>query len=152
MRIEGTFPVSAGRERVWSMIHDCAVMAACLPGCDSAEQLGPSSYRVVVSVKVGPIKARFTLLVEITASERPAQLQCRTRGEEGSRASQVSADSTLRLEEISADETELTYSSEVSVTGRLGKFGLGVMRKKADQIAADFAKALQARVLAEPVE
>lgn len=151
MHVEGSFPISAGRERVWRMVHDCEVMAACLPGCESAEETEPGHYRVIVSVKVGPIKARFTLLVEITAAEWPEQLQCKTRGEEGSRASQVSAESALMLEEISASETQLTYRSEVSVTGRLGKFGLGVMRKKADQISADFARALQARVLAEPV-
>ncbi len=152
MLVEGAFPISASRERVWRMIHDCAVMASCLPGCESAEEIEPGQYRVVVSVKVGPIKARFTLLVEITAAERPAHLECKTRGEEGSRASQVSAESTLVLEELSATETQFCYRSEVSVTGRLGKFGLGVMRKKADQIASDFAKALQERVLAEPVQ
>ncbi len=148
MQVEGTFPISASRERVWSMIHDCEVMAACLSGCESAEATEPGHYRVIVSVKVGPIKARFSLLVEITVSDPPEHLQCKTRGEEGSRASQVSAESDLWLQEVSANETQLTYRSEVSVTGRLGKFGLGVM---ADQIAADFAKALQARVLAEPV-
>ena len=36
--------------------------------------------------------------------------------------------------------TDVSYSSDVSITGRLGKFGLGVMRKKADQIIKQFAQ------------
>ncbi len=151
MRIEGAFPLSAPRPQVWRMVHDCEVMAACLPGCESAEETEPGRYRVVVQVKVGPIKARFTLLVEITDEAPPERLDCRTRGEEGSRASQLSAESSLTLREVSEQETELAYVSEVSVTGRLGKFGLGVMRKKADQIAADFVTNLQARLTAETV-
>jgi carbon monoxide dehydrogenase subunit G len=38
------------------------------------------------------------------------------------------------------------YSSEISVVGRLGKFGLGVMKKKAEGLGADFVKALRERL------
>jgi carbon monoxide dehydrogenase subunit G len=44
------------------------------------------------------------------------------------------------------NETEVCYSSEVSVVGRLGKFGLGVMKKKAESLGRDFAATFKARV------
>ncbi len=151
MQIEGVFPIAAPRAQVWTMIRDPRIMANCLPGCKEAEETESGAYRVVVALKVGPIKARFHLLIEIAAEVPPKELSCRTRGEEGSRASQISAESWIRLDETATKETELRYRSEVKVTGRLGKFGLGVMRKKADQIAAAFAEALQARVQSESV-
>jgi hypothetical protein len=34
----------------------------------------------------------------------------------------------------------------VSVTGRLGKFGLGMMKKKAEQLGAKFAESFRGKV------
>ena len=63
-----------------------------------------------------------------------------TRGEEGGRASRISAESTLALTKLNDGDTEVAYTSDVSIVGRLGKFGLGVMKKKAKQIGEEFAK------------
>ncbi len=151
MLIEGAFTVAAPRDKVWPMIRDTELMAACLPGCEEAREEDDGRYRVAVKVKVGPIAARFLLQIEILEEEAPLSLHCRTRGEEGSRASQLTADSLVRLEEGAAGETEVTYRSDVQVTGRLGKFGLGLMRKKADQLAAGFVEAFRRRAEAEAV-
>jgi carbon monoxide dehydrogenase subunit G len=76
----------------------------------------------------------------------------RTRGEEGSRASSVSAESFLSLAEIDGTNTEVSYSSELSVTGRLGKFGLGVMKKKAHALGEEFASNFRNKIKAHAVE
>lgn len=52
----------------------------------------------------------------------------------------------LRLSSLGPDTTELHYSSEVTVVGRLGKFGLGVMRKKAESLGRDFAVAFKQKI------
>jgi hypothetical protein len=148
MLIEGTFTVDAARERVWRSITDPLVMAACVPGCEAIELVDPRHYRARVRVELGPIKARFSLEVEVTEEIPPAAIHSTTRGEEGSRASIVSARSLLRLEALSEVKTEIGYSSEVSITGRLGKFGLGLMRKKADQLGKEFAARFSAQIAA----
>jgi uncharacterized protein len=38
------------------------------------------------------------------------------------------------------------YASEAAVVGRLGKFGLGVMKKKAESLGRDFAQAFKQKV------
>jgi hypothetical protein len=42
--------------------------------------------------------------------------------------------------------TAVRYLSEVSGTGRLGKFGLGVMKKKAEALGAKFAEAFRGKL------
>ena len=42
--------------------------------------------------------------------------------------------------------TEVTYTSDVSVFGRLGKFGLGIMKKKARDLGREFAESFRERV------
>jgi carbon monoxide dehydrogenase subunit G len=45
--------------------------------------------------------------------------------------------------------TEIRYASEVTIAGRLGKFGFGIMQKKAEALGEDLASAFRDRVLAQ---
>lgn len=145
MRIEESFVVAAPVERVWAFITDPARIGPCIPGCQGIDVTGPDTYRAAVRVAVGPIKTTFNLSVEVTEERPPAYAASITRGEEGSRASTLTAHNVLALAAVD-DGTEVRLGSEVSVVGRLGNFGLGVMKKKARALAGDFATALRARV------
>ena len=58
----------------------------------------------------------------------------------------LTANSELRLTAINSDETEVYYLSEVSLVGRLGKFGLGMMKKKAKAIGEEFAESFRTQI------
>jgi carbon monoxide dehydrogenase subunit G len=146
MRLEGRFPIAAPRAIVWDAIRDPALMARCVPGCELAERIDDTRYRAVVAVKLGPISARFNLVIEIEEEVPPALVRSRARGEEGTRASVLASENELRLTELAPDRTEVDWSAEVSLTGRLGKYGLGIMRKKAESLSADFVRAFAERV------
>lgn len=146
MRIEGNFTVSAPVERVYARITDAGLMAGCIPGCEAIEVVDAKTYRARILVEVGPIKARFNLVVEITSEEPPTRVLSTTRGEEGSRASILSSSNELILAPAAEGGTEVRYAAEVSVTGRLGKFGLGIMKKKAEALGQKFAENFRARV------
>ena len=147
MKIEDTFTLNAPREDVWKAMIDPAIVGPCVPGCEKVDVLSPTSYRAHVGVKVGPVKAKFHLTVDITKQTAPEEILSVTRGEEGSRASVLQADSILRLVAIDPHTTQVFYSSEVSIVGRLGKFGFGFMQKKAkalgEEFAAKFAKTVE---------
>jgi carbon monoxide dehydrogenase subunit G len=145
MRVEGSFVVAAPRERVFAEITNPALMAACIPGCEAIEVIDGKTYRARILVEVGPIKARFNLVVGVTEEEAPVRVASVTRGEEGTRASVISSNNELLLAPADGG-TEVKYVSEVSVTGRLGKFGLGMMKKKAEQLGAKFAESFRGKV------
>ena len=117
MKFEDSFVVAASPANVWRAITDPGVIASCLPGCEDIEALSPTSYR-----------------------------GCITKGEEGTRASMLQATSELTLRDIDGASTEVAYDSDVSVTGRLGKFGLGVMKKKAESLGRTFADNFRVQV------
>jgi uncharacterized protein len=87
------------------------------------------------------VQARFDLQVEITRREALA-VWATTRGEEGGQASTLSAESEVRLAP-GAEGTLVSYRSEVSVSGRLGRFALGMMKKKAQSLGDEFAQNLR---------
>lgn len=149
MKIAETFTVQAPVERVWRFITDPERVAPCVPGCQSHEVLGPRQYRARIRVAVGPIKTVFNVTVELTDERSPTFLASTTRGEEGSRASTLTAHSELRLAPSGEGMTEVSYSSEISLVGRLGKFGLGMMKKKARKLGEEFAETFRALVEAD---
>jgi carbon monoxide dehydrogenase subunit G len=146
MRIEERFLVNAPIAEVWKAIRDPAIVAPCIPGCSNVEVTGERSYRAEIRVELGPIKTSFKVDVTIL-EERPEELIASvTRGEEGGKASTLSATNEVRLSAQPDGGTEVAYRSEVSIFGRLGKFGMGIMQKKAKNIGEAFALALRDRL------
>jgi hypothetical protein len=144
MLIEGAFPVAAQPQALLSHLFDARLVASCLPGCEALERIDDDRYRAVVVVAMAGIKARFDLQVEITKREE-RDVWAVTRGEEGGRASTLQADSRVSLEPT-ADGTVVNYRSEVSVSGRLGRFALGMMKKKAQSMGDEFAANLRQKL------
>ena len=62
------------------------------------------------------------------------------------RASAVTARNELHLEPGEAGGTVIRYSADVTMVGRLGNYGLGLMKKKAQSLGREFAQNLQARL------
>src|SRR5690606_38287737 len=88
----------------------------------------------------------FNVVVDLVEQDPPYRAASVTRGEEGGKASTLTAQSELRLNPVAEGGTEVYYASEVSLVGRLGKFGLGIMKKKAKSLGVVFAPAVRVRV------
>jgi len=146
MNIDERFIITAPIDKVWKFMRDPETVAPCVPGCESVEPLSKASYRVTIAVALGPIKARFNLIVRIIEESPPNRLVCETTGEEGGKASVVTAKTEIVLAQMPPGSTEIQCRSEASVVGRLGRFGLGIMKKRAGQLANEFAGAVQQRM------
>ena len=140
MKVEKTFTVQALPQVVWEFAKDPEKMAPCIPGCKEISAVDETRYKARVAVKVGPISAKFNLDLEIIEETPPVEIISRTRGEEGTRASILTANNIVRLTANGDGSTEVYCSSESSITGRLGKYGAGMMMKKADAIWGKLAE------------
>lgn len=143
MKIEKRFAVQAPVDEVWRFITAPQQVAACIPGCQAVEVLGDSRYKATIKVQVGPIKTTFNVDVEATEQRPPGYFAYVTTGEEGGRASRIRAESTLALKPVNDRETEVQYTSDINIVGRLGKFGMGMMKKKADSMGDEFVANLR---------
>jgi carbon monoxide dehydrogenase subunit G len=141
MLIDGQFTVAAPPEVLLHHLFDVRLMASCLPGCETIEPIDENTYRAVLVMAMAGIKARFDMQVEITKRDAN-NIWATTRGEEGGRASTLQADSQITLA-ADAQGTQVSYHSDVAITGRLGRFALGMMKKKAQNLGNEFAANLQ---------
>lgn len=152
MKIEKHFEIDAPQQSVWDFITEPAKVGPCIPGCDNVEVVGPGKYRAAIKLQVGPIKTTFHVTVTATEERPPEYAAYTTQGEEGGKASRLSAKSTLAVTPLSAEQSAIAYASDITVSGRLGKFGAGVMTKIADKMNDKFIAALRTTIAGDAAQ
>ena len=143
MILEGQFTIPAPQQRVWDAIWDIPTLASWVPGCTSAEQVDPSTYRARLEQQVGFLKASFDLLLKVVETEAPNRIRLHGEGEDRKLRSNIQADVLVELEP-SPDGTLFRYRQDVSVFGRLGALGFPLIQRKAREVEAEFARRARA--------
>lgn len=138
MEIEKTLQLAAPPARVWALLLDPNAMGACVPGMESIEVISEDEYVAVMKVKISFISARFKLKTRIVERDEPRYLRAEGTGEDTSVASSLKQVSEMWLAETEGGGTELRMKVKVDVLGRMGTFGLGVMKTKADRLWDEF--------------
>lgn len=146
MEIEKTLLLDAPPASVWALLLDPNAMGACVPGMESIEVVSEDEYVAVMKVKIAFISARFKLKTRIVERDEPRYLRAEGTGEDASVASSLKQNSEMWLQEREGGGTELRMKVKVDVLGRMGTFGLGVMKTKADRMWDEFGVNAAARL------
>lgn len=146
MEIEKTLSVSAAPEQVWALLLDPQVMGGAVPGMKSIEVISPTEYVAEMHQKISFINAKFKLRTHIVEQRAPEYLRAEGTGEDASVASSLKQTSEVFLTPTADGGTELRIKVNVDVLGRLGAFGLSVMKTKADRLWEEFGRNLAARI------
>ena len=150
--IEQKFTVRAPAPKVWDFLLDVPRMSDCVPGAEQVETLDDKSYRGTLKAKLGPISASFSGKMTIIELDPPHYLVARGEGLDARTASRATTHMTMRLREIGPGETEVVVSADVSMAGRLGRFGHGIMQEQARLLTEEFATCTRARLEADQAE
>lgn len=65
MDIAGTYTFDAPPEKVWALLMNPAVIAACIPGCESLEPIAENSYRARLNVAMAAITGSYEGVVTL---------------------------------------------------------------------------------------
>ena len=146
MLLEGKFTLKAPNQEVWDFLLKPETLASCIPGAEKMEAIDDKTYESVVKQKVGPISVKFKFTTKITEVDPPRHLKAVGRGADIAKAGTFSQETTVDLTEISKDEVEVAYTSNVSLVGRLATFGERIMRAKAKSVGEEFTRNLQEKL------
>jgi carbon monoxide dehydrogenase subunit G len=146
MLMEGKFTLKAPIQEVWDFLLKPETLASCIPGAEKMEAIDDKTYESVVKQKVGPISVKFKFTTTITEADPPRHLKAVGQGADIAKAGTFSQETTVDLTEISKDEVEVSYKSNVSLVGRLATFGERIMRAKAKSVGEEFTKNLQEKL------
>jgi carbon monoxide dehydrogenase subunit G len=146
MEIEKTLALAAPAARVWALLLDPNVMGGCVPGMQSIEVVSDTEYISLIHVKIAFVSAKFRIKTSIVEQRAPYYLRTVGTGEDTSVASSLKQESELFLTELPDGGSELRIKVQVDVLGRLGTFGLSVMKTKSDRMWDEFCANLVARI------
>jgi carbon monoxide dehydrogenase subunit G len=138
VELEKTLTIAAPRSQVWELLLDPKIMAGCVPGTQSVEVISDVEYLAEIKVKISFIAARFKVRTKIVESRPPDYLRIEGTGEDSSVASSMKQSSELFLTDLGGGNTQILIKATADVLGRLGSFGLSVMKTKADRMWDEF--------------
>ncbi|MEY4130913.1 MAG: hypothetical protein RLZZ31_1037 [Actinomycetota bacterium] len=148
MELINTFSVSVPPEVAWKVLTDVERIAPCLPGAQLQEIEG-DEFRGVVKVKVGPIQAQYkgkAVFVQRDDAAMKAVLEASGRDTRGQ--GNASATITAQLESA-AGGTQVTVTTDLTVTGKVAQFGRGVLADVSAKILSQFVDNLEQTVLVD---
>lgn len=145
LRFEHVFVVKAPADRVWDYLTDPFRVAPALPGAAITEKLDDRTYAGTITVKVGPVSARYkgTARFEtLDPATRTAEMVASAQDTSGRGGADMRM--TSRMVERPDGATEVSVVSEVNVTGIMAQFGRGLMQDVSDQMLQRFTEAVRA--------
>lgn len=144
MDVEKQMVVDAKIDHVWKLLLAPTIMANCVPGTQDVQVLSDTEYLAVIKVKISFISATFKVRTKIVKTTPPAYLKCEGTGEDSAVASSLKHTSELFLTDLGNGSTEIRVKAKADVLGRLGTFGLSVMKTKVDRMWDEFSEKFKA--------
>jgi carbon monoxide dehydrogenase subunit G len=138
VEIEKTLSIAAPMDRVWNLLLDPTIMANCVPGVHSVQAISDTEYVCDIKVKISFISANFKFKNTILETRPPDYLCWEGTGADSSVASSVKQTGEMFLTPQPDGTTGLRVKVKADVFGRLGSFGLSVMKTKADRMWEEF--------------
>jgi carbon monoxide dehydrogenase subunit G len=152
VQIDNEFVVQAPVGEVWDYLLRTEDVVECIPGAQILEKLSDDEYRGRVTVKLGPLAVNLEGVVTIDERD-PAAMALAISGKAKDTKGRGSTDAkvTVNVGQSGGDAARVTLVSDIKITGKIAQFGRGVMKDVTQRIAEEFARNLEARIVAEPV-
>jgi uncharacterized protein len=144
MELQGSVTIPAAPEQVWQALNDPDVLRQCIPGCEEIRQISAQEMHARLMLKMGPVRANFVGKVLLTDVRPPLGYTLNFEGSGGS-AGFARGSSVITLTPV-ADGTQLDYTAQASVAGKLGQIGGRLMDASARQLADRFFAAFKAQL------
>jgi carbon monoxide dehydrogenase subunit G len=146
MLLEGKFTLKAPIKEVWDFLLEPGTLASCIPGAEKMEAVDDKTWEGTVKQKVGPISVKLNFTQRFAEVDPPKHLKAVGRGSAAGGAGTFSQETIVDLNEPGQGETEVSYTSNVSMVGRLATFGERIMRAKVKSVGEEFTNNLQKKL------
>ncbi|WP_342451399.1 SRPBCC family protein [Neoroseomonas nitratireducens] len=147
--MSGERRIPAPRQRVWEALNDPEMLRAAIPGCDSVTRTAEDAFEAKVSVKIGPMAAKFGGKVKLENVNPPASYTISGEGNGGAMGF-AKGGADVALEEVGPSETVLKYTVKAQVGGKMAQLGARLIDSTAKQMSDQFFDRFAAAVAPPP--
>jgi len=146
MLIKSAIEVDQPIEKVWEFCQDVPQVAACLPGAELNEEIGPDQYAGRVGISMGPMKMQFAGTADVThRDEANKTLIIDAAGSDEKGQGQANLGLAVRLVPT-AGGTRLEVEQDIQLSGAAAQYGRGMIGDVSQVLMRDFASNMQTRL------
>jgi len=147
VKAEKNLKLNQDPDMIWKCMIDPSFMVKSVPGAELTEQLDERNFKGKITIKIGPVTAKFNGEAEFTKlEEADYELTLEGKGLDTSGKGGANMTMNIKLSTLEEGGTEMQSSMSLSITGRLAQFGarmiVAVNNKMFDQWATSFTELL----------
>ncbi|MDW4500379.1 carbon monoxide dehydrogenase subunit G [Sulfitobacter sp. D35] len=144
MQMSDTRQIAASPAQVYAALLTPEVLKACVPGAQEVTGSPEEGFEATVVQKVGPVKATFKGMVQISDMVENQSLTIAGEGKGGA-AGFAKGSADVRMAEKDGG-TELSYDVDAKVGGKLAQLGSRIIDGFAKKMADQFFENLQTTI------
>lgn len=137
MDMSGERRIPAARQRVWDALNDPEMLRAAIPGCESVTRTADDAFEAKLSLKIGPMAAKFGAKVKLENINAPVSYTIAGEGNGGAMGF-AKGGADVALEELAPEETMLRYTVKAQVGGKMAQLGARLIDSTAKQMSDQF--------------
>ena len=138
-----TLTLATTQQDAWNLLRDMKRLAALIPSVESVTPVDVEKHVARIVERVGPFRLSLKLEVKIVQAVEPSLLQAELSGADSHGQNRLSGTICAELKKASSAGTLLSMDSRVEVTGTLATLGAAPIRRRANELFAQFAERLQ---------
>jgi uncharacterized protein len=150
LTIRERFTLDARPERVWEYLVDPTRMVGCLPGAELTGQEDERTYSGAVKVKLGSLTISYrgkVVFEEVDEERRFIRIVGKGREKSGSGTATITMESRVTAAE--GGGAEVTVNADVRLTGKVVRFGRGMIQSVSAEIFSTFTEELASMIAEE---
>jgi len=151
-RIDAVLPATASQ--LWAIFFDVKRVAKLIPGCENVVEVETlKEFSAVLKQKIGPFKLEVPTRISIDSYDLERQISLKAAGRDKFTGTTIDVGMDVSLaEQREGDSVSCTLgvSANMQVAGRLASLGYPIVRKRSEELFAEFERRLRAEI-SDPV-
>ena len=136
MELADEITIAAPLDKVYEGLSDIAILKACIPGCEELNWISKNELEAKVTLKIGPVKAKFGGKVMLDTMNAPTGFSLAGEGDGGLAGfAKGGADVQLIAD---GDSTVLKYEAKAQTGGKIAQLGGRLITSTARKLSKMF--------------
>ena len=149
MKLTGSYKINLEKQKVWDALNDPEILKQAIPGCEEFNKKSDTEFSAKATNKIGPFNATFSGDIELKDLNPPNSYKISGSG--NSLVGFASGEAEVKLEDTD-NGTNLIYSVEAQVGGKIAQVGSRLIDMTAKKMADIFFGKFSELISSEKVE
>ena len=149
MKLTGSYKINLEKQKVWDALNDPEILKQAIPGCEEFNKKSDTEFSAKATNKIGPFNATFSGDIELKDLNPPNSYKILGSG--NSLVGFASGEAEVKLEDTDTG-TNLIYSVEAQVGGKIAQVGSRLIDMTAKKMADIFFGKFSELISSEKVE